>query len=253
MAARTMRDALIEELREIYDAEKYAVKSYPRLIRAATSERLREALENHLKETRSQVKRVEQVFKEIGLSTRAKTCDAVRGFFSDAEDRIKSGATGEILDVALIAEAQKIEHFEIAAYGSAHAFAQGLKLDRAAHLLSESLNEEKATDRLLNQIALRDVNKRALQASAEEERDRPAARRAGGARKRGRPEERARGAGAKHRGRRPTAGRREETETGMAMAGAKPSSRPEAAGEADASREQNLAATNAGEAERSED
>jgi ferritin-like metal-binding protein YciE len=245
-----MRDALIEELREIYDAEKYAVKSYPRLIRAATSPRLKEALEDHLKKTQGQVKRIEQVFKEIGLSTRAKTCDAIRGFFSDAEDRIKSGA-GEMLDVALLAQAQKIEHFEIAAYGSAHAFARGLKLERAAGLIAESLDEEKTADRLLNQIALRDVNKKALQAGAEEERERPAARRAGGGRggRRGtRPQ-----ATAKKRGRRAAPPRREGAEASMAMAGAKPTPPPEASSRPGAPAESEAAAADVGRAERGED
>jgi ferritin-like metal-binding protein YciE len=242
-----MRDALIEELREIYDAEKYAVKSYPRLIRAATSPRLKEALEDHLKKTQGQVKRIEQVFKEIGLSTRAKTCDAIRGFFSDAEDRIKSGA-GEMLDVALLAQAQKIEHFEIAAYGSAHAFARGLKLERAAGLIAESLDEEKTADRLLNQIALRDVNKKALQAGAEEERERPAARRAGGGRRGTRPQ-----ATAKKRGRRAAPPRRGGAEATMAMAGAKPTPPPEASNRPVAPDESEAAAADVGRAERGED
>lgn len=177
MAVKSMQDVLVEELREIYDAEKHAARAYPRLVRAATSDRLKQAFEDHMEKTQAQVKRLEQVFGEMKVSARAKSCAAVRGFIGDAEARIGADMPGELLDVALLAEAQKIEHFEIAAYGSAHAFAQALGLDQVAQRLKETLEEEKAADKMLNQVALRDVNKKALQVGGAAAGEKPAARR----------------------------------------------------------------------------
>jgi ferritin-like metal-binding protein YciE len=182
MAVKTMRDLLVEELREIYDAEKRAVKAYPRLARAASSDRLKQAIEDHLEETQAQIKRIEQVFAEMDLSARGKTCEAVKGFIADTEERLRTDMPAELRDVALITEAQKIEHFEIAAYGSVHTFAQALGLESVATLLKQTLDEEKATDKKLNDIAIKDVNKKALRASeAVAEERKPARRGAGGA------------------------------------------------------------------------
>jgi ferritin-like metal-binding protein YciE len=168
MAINSMQDLLVEELRELLDAEKQALRAYPRLIKAVSSERLKQAFEEHSQETEGQVERLNEIFEELDTRPRAKTCEALRGLVEDAQAIIKEDLTPELLDVALIAAAQKMEHFEIAAYGSAQAHAEALEIDKAAELLEETLGEEKAMDQRLNEIALEDVNERALEAEQEE-------------------------------------------------------------------------------------
>jgi ferritin-like metal-binding protein YciE len=166
MALKSMHDLLVEELREMHHAEKQAVRAYPKLLKAFTSEKLSQAVEQHLEETQGQVERLEQIFEELDLRTRGKTCEAMQGLVEDAQDLVDRGMDPELLDAALIPALQKMEHFEIAAYGSAHAHAEALGLGSIAKLLKQSLDEEKATDKKLNDIAIKDVNKTALQLEA---------------------------------------------------------------------------------------
>lgn len=168
MAINSMQDLLVEELRQLLDAEKQALRAYPRLMKAVSSERLKQAFEEHSQETEGQIERLNEIFEELDTRPRAKTCEALRGLIEDALALTKEDFTPELLDVALIAAAQKMEHFEIAAYGSVGAWAEALDLDKAAQLLEETLGEEKAMDQRLNEIALEDVNERALEAEQEE-------------------------------------------------------------------------------------
>lgn len=165
MPAKTMQDLLIEELRDIYHAEKQIAKAMPKLAKAAHSEKLRQAFELHLEQTKGQIERLEQIFDELDTRTRGKHCDAMEGLISEAREILEMGLAPEVQDAALIAAAQKVEHYEIASYGTLHAYATACGLTKVAQLLEETLNEEKDTDQKLNQLAIADVNKKAIQAT----------------------------------------------------------------------------------------
>jgi ferritin-like metal-binding protein YciE len=165
MAAKTMQDLLIEDLRDIYHAEKQIAKALPKMARAASSDQLRKAFETHLEQTNGQIERLQQVFEEMDTRPRGKHCDAMEGLISEAQEILEMGLAPEVQDAALIAAAQKVEHYEIASYGTLHAYATACGLDKVAKLLDETLQEEKDTDTLLNKLAIGDVNKKAIAAS----------------------------------------------------------------------------------------
>lgn len=164
MAAKTMQDLLIEDLRDIYHAEKQIAKALPKMAKAASSAQLRQAFETHLEQTNGQIERLQQVFDELDTRPRGKHCDAMEGLISEAHEILEMGLAPEVQDAALIAAAQKVEHYEIASYGTLHAYATACGLDRVAQLLDETLQEEKDTDSLLNKLAIGDVNKKAMAA-----------------------------------------------------------------------------------------
>jgi ferritin-like metal-binding protein YciE len=166
MAVKTMKDLLIDELRDIYHAEKQLTRALPKLARAASNEQLKEAFTQHLEETRGQIERLEQVFELLDTRTRGKPCHAMEGLIEEAKEIMEMGLGPELLDVALIAAAQKVEHYEIAGYGTLVALAQASGFNEAAQLLQETLDEEKKTDQLLNKLAISDVNKKAMKAAA---------------------------------------------------------------------------------------
>jgi len=165
MAAKTMQDLLIEDLRDIYHAEKQIAKALPKMAKAASSDQLRQAFETHLEQTHGQIERLQQVFEELDTRPRGKHCDAMEGLISEAQEILEMGLAPEVQDAALIAAAQKVEHYEIASYGTLHAFATACGLDKVAQLLDETLQEEKDTDTLLNKLAIGDINKKAMAAS----------------------------------------------------------------------------------------
>jgi ferritin-like metal-binding protein YciE len=166
MAVKTMKDLLIDELRDIYHAEKQLTRALPKLARAASNEQLKEAFTQHLEETRGQIERLEQVFELLDTRTRGKPCHAMEGLIEEAKEIMEMGLEPELLDVALIAAAQKVEHYEIAGYGTLVALAQASGFSEAAQLLQETLDEEKKTDQLLNKLAISDVNMKAMKAAA---------------------------------------------------------------------------------------
>jgi ferritin-like metal-binding protein YciE len=166
MAAKNMQDLLIEELRDIYHAEKQLTRALPKMARAASNEQLKQAFTQHLEETQGQIERLEQVFEKLDTRTRGKHCHAMEGLIEEAKEIMEMGLAPELQDVALIAAAQKVEHYEIAGYGTLHALAQSAGLDEVAQLLEQTLNEEKKTDQLLNELAVNDVNKKAMQSAA---------------------------------------------------------------------------------------
>jgi ferritin-like metal-binding protein YciE len=166
MAAKNMQDLLIEELRDIYHAEKQLTRALPKMARAASNEQLKKAFTQHLEETQGQIERLEQVFEKLDTRTRGKHCHAMEGLIEEAKEIMEMGLAPELQDVALIAAAQKVEHYEIAGYGTLHALAQSAGLDEVAQLLEQTLNEEKKTDQLLNELAINDVNKKAMQSAA---------------------------------------------------------------------------------------
>lgn len=166
MAGKTgMRELLIEELRDIYNAEKQITKALPKMARAAQSEDLKAAFKAHLEETQGQIERLEQVFEKLDTRARGKLCHAMEGLVEEAKDMMEEDLSPELMDAALIAAAQKVEHYEIASYGTVHAYAVALGEQEVADLLEQTLNEEKATDEKLNKLAVGDINKRAMQAA----------------------------------------------------------------------------------------
>jgi ferritin-like metal-binding protein YciE len=171
MGAKSLRELFVEELRDMYDGEKRLVRALPKMAKAAESADLRTAFTSHLKETERQVRRLEQVFRSLGERPRGKKCDGIMGIVEEGRKAMEE-LEGPVLDAALIAGGQKVEHYEIASYGTLAYFADLLDEERSKALLGETLDEEKAADQKLNQIAKSKVNRDALtsEPSADEER-----------------------------------------------------------------------------------
>jgi len=160
---------LVDQLRDIYDAEKRLTKAIPKLAKKATNDDLRTALEQHLQETELQVSRLEEAFEHLGERAKGKPCAGMRGIIEEGDEHVKEDYSDDGLrDAVIIGSAQRVEHYEIAAYGTAIAHARLLELDDVVRLLEESLNEEKAADRTLTEIAESVVN---LDAATEDESD----------------------------------------------------------------------------------
>ena len=160
MSAENLQELFVEELRDIYDAEKQLTKALPKLAKAAESSELRSAFEDHLEITKAHVGRLEEVFKLMGIAARGKTCEGMKGLIEEGQEAMEE-LDGTVLDAALIASAQKVEHYEIALYGTLCSFAQQLGHQEAARLLHETLDEEKKTDQKLTQLAERGINRKA--------------------------------------------------------------------------------------------
>ncbi|MEO5582377.1 MAG: ferritin-like domain-containing protein [Saprospiraceae bacterium] len=152
-AAQALRDLFLDELKDIYWAEKALTKAIPKMIKNATSEDLVDALTAHLEVTEEQVSRLEQVFETIGEKAQAKKCEAMEGLIKEAEEIMESTEQGVVRDAGIIAAGQKVEHYEIASYGTLCSFAKTLGEDEAASLLEETLNEEKEADEKLSEIS----------------------------------------------------------------------------------------------------
>ena len=158
MGDRTLRRAFIDELREIYGAEKQLVKAGKKFARAASSPELRKAFDSHLEETTEQVSRLERVFAMFKEKPRGKRCDAIAAILDQRKTIIDSGFEKSTLDAYLIAASQRIEHYEIAVYGTLIVWARTLENDDAAELLEDSLDEEKAADEKLSSLADNGIN-----------------------------------------------------------------------------------------------
>ena len=152
MAAENLNELFVEELRDIYDAEKQLTKALPKMAKATEDEQLRTAFEDHLEVTRQHVSRIEEVFKLMGIAAKGKTCEGMKGLISEGEKAIEE-LEGTVLDAALIAGAQKVEHYEIATYGTLATFAEVLEMSDAKDLLGQTLEEEKEADQKLTAIA----------------------------------------------------------------------------------------------------
>jgi ferritin-like metal-binding protein YciE len=168
MAAKSLRELFVEEVRDMYDGEKQLTRALPRMAKAAGAEELQMAFTSHLKETQKQVKRLEQVFRSMGETARGKKCEGIQGIVAEGKHAMDE-LDGAVLDAALIAGAQKVEHYEIASYGTLAYFAELLDEKEAKELLGETLDEEKAANDKLTQIAKSKVNREALINAAEEE------------------------------------------------------------------------------------
>jgi ferritin-like metal-binding protein YciE len=163
MKLENLTDVLHHELKDLYSAETQLIEALPAMAKAATTKSLRDAFEMHLEETREQLRRLEEVSDILSMGITGETCEAMEGLIQEGEELIEDNDPSDALDAALIAAAQRIEHYEIAAYGSASTFAAQLGHDKAERLLRKTLDEEKAADEKLNKIAMKDVNKEAMQ------------------------------------------------------------------------------------------
>ena len=158
MKLNTLEDLLVDQLKDLYNAENQLVKALPKMAKAAFSEDLKQAFEGHLEETKGHVERLEKVFELLGLKARGKTCEAMKGLVKEGGEMISEDAEDSVKDAGLIAAAQRVEHYEIAGYGCVRTFARQLGHDEAARLLEETLNEEKGADEKLTAIAEGMVN-----------------------------------------------------------------------------------------------
>ena len=171
MSAENLREALVEEIRDLYNAEKQLVKALPKMAKGAESDELRDAFESHLEETEGQVTRLERVFELLDEKPRGKHCAGMAGIVEEGSEKLQEDMEGSVLDACLIASAQKVEHYEISAYGSAIAWAEALGLNDVVQVLNETLEEEKAADEKLSALAESGINQAATAGESEESED----------------------------------------------------------------------------------
>jgi ferritin-like metal-binding protein YciE len=167
--ASTLHDAWLDELRDLYNAEKQISKALPKMVKAATAAPLADAFQSHLRETMNQIQRLEQVFESVGETARSKTCDGMSGILSEGKDLMSEDFDEATMDAALVAAAQKVEHYEIASYGTVIAWAEAMGHDKAARLLKQTLAEEEAADEKLTSIATAGINQQAAAGAHDEE------------------------------------------------------------------------------------
>lgn len=153
MKLNSLNDVFVEQVEDLYSAEQQLVEALPKIAGAAQSEKLREALQHHLEQTRGHVRRLEQVFGEIGIQPTAQHCKGMEGLLKEGEEIIAADGDPAAKDAALIAAAQRVEHYEIAAYGTARTLADELGFHEAKDILDETLDEESDADKLLTKIA----------------------------------------------------------------------------------------------------
>jgi ferritin-like metal-binding protein YciE len=158
MKLESLRDLLVEQLQDLYDAEHRITKALPKMAKAATSPELKAAFEKHLTETKGQIDRLDQVFDSMGVKAKKKTCKAMQGLIEEGEETIKEDAEPEVKDAALIAAAQRVEHYEMAGYGTVSAYAKLLNEKVVLKLLQATFAEEKATDEALTELAESTIN-----------------------------------------------------------------------------------------------
>jgi ferritin-like metal-binding protein YciE len=176
----TLADLFQDELRDVYDAEKRILKALPKMAKAASDEQLRDAFTTHLEETRGHVERLEQVFASLDLKVKGKRCMGMEGILAEGAELMGEDGDEAVLDAGLIASAQRVEHYEITAYGSLMAWAKVLGYDDAIELLGENEREEKEADQKLTDIAEGLINQQATAGGGEEEEEEEDARPARG-------------------------------------------------------------------------
>jgi ferritin-like metal-binding protein YciE len=154
----TLKDLFVDELKDTYHAERQIVRALPKMIKASSSDQLRDALQQHLEETEGQIERLDEVFEMLDMRSRGAQCEGMAGILEEGKDALEKGLPDALRDAAIIASAQRVEHYEIAAYGTLVAFAKQLGLEDAAERLHQTLEEEKHADETLTQIAESGVN-----------------------------------------------------------------------------------------------
>ena len=162
MKLDTLETLYISELRDLYSAENQLIKALPKMAKAASSQELRDAFENHLEQTKAHVERLEQIFEQLNESPKGKTCHGMKGLIEEGSEILDEDGEDSILDAGIIVAAQKVEHYEIASYGSVRTFAHLLGKDDVAQLLQSTLDEESETNEILNRLAESVVNPEAM-------------------------------------------------------------------------------------------
>ena len=163
MKIETLQDLFIDELRDLYDAEKQLIKALPKMATAASSSQLKTAFENHLRETEMQAKRLEQIFQQLGEKPAGQSCDAMKGLIKEGDKLASNVDESPLRDAGLIGAANRVEHYEMAAYGTARTFAEMLGYNEATQLLEQTLQEEKQADRKVTELAEQMINENALE------------------------------------------------------------------------------------------
>jgi ferritin-like metal-binding protein YciE len=167
MEHQALKELYIDELKDIYNAENQLVKTLPKMAKAANSEELRNGFEEHLEQTRGHVQRLEQIFKELGEKPSGKKCKGMEGLVAEGQEMMGEDFEDDVMDAALISAAQRVEHYEIAAYGTVRTYAELLGEDTAVQLLEQTLEEEKETDQKLTDMAS-EINVKAMGEGSEE-------------------------------------------------------------------------------------
>ena len=174
MSLDSLQSLFLDELKDVYHAEKQLVEALPRMAKAADSAELQQAFSDHLAETKGQVERLERILQELGQPARGKRCKGMEGLLEEGKEIMQEEGEPAVIDAALIAAAQRVEHYENAAYGCLRTYAQLLGHENAAKLLSQTLAEEEAADEKLTTIGERSVNAEALEARNQSEAQRQA-------------------------------------------------------------------------------
>ncbi len=164
MKLNSLHDLYLNELKDLYNAEDRIIKALPKMTEAASSPELRQAFENHLQQTRVQAQRLEQIFERLGEPAKGQKCKGMEGILEEGEDLMDQDAPPAVADAALISSAQRVEHYEIAGYGTACNFARRLGFEDHAQLLRQTLEEERETDRKLTSLADSYINEEAKSA-----------------------------------------------------------------------------------------
>jgi len=163
MEMQDLQDLFVDQLRDLYSAEKQLVRALPKMAKKASDENLKQAFTTHLEETKGHVERLEQIFEKLGKRAGGKTCKAMQGLVEEGKEAMEEDAEPEVMDASLIAAAQRVEHYEIAGYGTVRSYAKLLGDSQAAKLLQQTLDEEGKTDKMLTQLAESTINIEAAQ------------------------------------------------------------------------------------------
>ena len=158
MELNSLQDLFIHDLKDLYNAEIQLTKALPKLAKAASDPSLKQAFQTHFQETEGHVQRLEQIFEELDESPKGKKCKAMEGLIEEGKELMEEDAEPEVMDAGLIGAAQKVEHYEIAGYGTVRTYAQMLGNDQAARLLQQTLDEEGMTNKKLNDLAMQCIN-----------------------------------------------------------------------------------------------
>jgi ferritin-like metal-binding protein YciE len=169
MALESLQDLYVEQLQDLYSAERQILKALPKMIKAASHPELQSAFEEHLEQTEGQVERLDQVFKLLGVPAKGKKCEGMAGLIEEGKKVMEQDAEASVMDAALIAAAQKVEHYEIASYGCVCTYAEMLGYDQVHDLLGQNLEEEEVTDEKLTELAESVINIEAEEAEDAEE------------------------------------------------------------------------------------
>jgi ferritin-like metal-binding protein YciE len=165
----SLQELFEEQLKDLYSAENQLLKAMPKMAKKLSSEKLVQAFEMHRKQTEQQVERLKKIGEQLDIKLTGKVCNAMKGLIEEAQETMEEGEEGPILDAGLVADAQRVEHYEISAYGTARTLAQHLGHNQAAKLLEQTLKEESATDEKLTKLVMSDVYPNASAGEEEEE------------------------------------------------------------------------------------